>query len=64
MAKIEQDGEEVRWINPNFDLMQFIHYNLQWAIDAKLCVKRYARSSAIGAKLCVKIASKEARLMS
>ena len=46
--KIEQKGMETK-LDPN----QSINCFLKQAIDAKLCVKNYARSSAIGAKLCV-----------
>ena len=50
--KIEQEWMEVRWINtkPN----RSIHCFLKQAINAKLCVESYAKSSDIGTKLCVK----------
>ena len=55
--KIEQDEKEIGWINPQKSKIEHHsrgnHYYINWAIDAKLCIESYAKSSAIPAKLCV-----------
>ena len=45
--KIDQDGEEDGWIN--IGEAQCLHHLIKEAIDAKLCIERYAKSKAIKA---------------
>ena len=67
VANVKQDRKEVRWFSP-LCTWGAIHHHIKRAIDAKLCVKIYAKSSAIGAELCiekyVEIASKMEQNMS
>ena len=50
-TRIDQDGEEDGWIN--IREAQCLQHLIKEAIDAKLCIERYAKSRAIEAKLYV-----------
>ena len=52
VIKIEQDGKEIRLLG-NYPTASSVHHYIRKAIDAKMCIKRWAKSSAIGANVSV-----------
>ena len=58
VAKNEQEWKEIGWINPTFDLCNCIHHHIKQAINPKLCVERYAKSSAISANMYTESSAK------
>ena len=43
--KIKQDGKEIGWLSGH-PMDSLVHYSIREAIDARMCVKRYARKAA------------------